>query len=353
MRGTIFFLLAGVEVEGHGSLLFPQPRNHNGTIEDGGICNQKGGTLSDNCVWFSNEPGPIPGPPTLTNPEYRTIFQEIEVGSEADIFRTNPWRAPGTAPVFGSGCGMNGGGEGVYFSLPNSGANPDVEPSIDGAALPPKEGAVWARGSAQEVVHAITANHGGGYAYRLCSVDEEGGVSESCFQRTTLQFASSESFVVYAKGGRRVAFQNTIVREGTYPAGSEWMKGPIPTCRVYDDPAAECGQPVQLDESLDDQANSAWHNFTLCCAQATGSPDVGCGDSEPFFDEPVAGVSGWGFDPVAVFFPPRGEPFFDFSIADSVRVPEDLTPGRYLLSWRYDCEGSAQVWENCADISVV
>ena len=30
-----------------------------------------------------------------------------------------------------------------------------------------------------------------------------------------------------------------------------------------------------------------------------------------------------------------------------------MAPGSYLLSWRWDCEESTQVWQNCADVELV
>jgi hypothetical protein len=44
---------------------------------------------------------------------------------------------------------------------------------------------------------------------------------------------------------------------------------------------------------------------------------------------------------------------WDFSIMDRVIVPSDLEPGDYLLSWRWDCEETHQVWQNCADVRIV
>ena len=38
---------------------------------------------------------------------------------------------------------------------------------------------------------------------------------------------------------------------------------------------------------------------------------------------------------------------------DKVVVPHDVEAGVYLLSWRWDCEESTQVWQNCADINIV
>jgi hypothetical protein len=36
---------------------------------------------------------------------------------------------------------------------------------------------------------------------------------------------------------------------------------------------------------------------------------------------------------------------------DKLRVPEHLVPGEYVLSFRWDCESSAQIWQSCSDIT--
>jgi len=43
---------------------------------------------------------------------------------------------------------------------------------------------------------------------------------------------------------------------------------------------------------------------------------------------------------------------FSWNIIDEYRLPE-LADGDYTLSWRWDCEGSQQVWANCADITII
>jgi hypothetical protein len=35
------------------------------------------------------------------------------------------------------------------------------------------------------------------------------------------------------------------------------------------------------------------------------------------------------------------------------QIPSDIAPGKYILSFRYDCEATAQVWSNCADVTIV
>lgn len=44
---------------------------------------------------------------------------------------------------------------------------------------------------------------------------------------------------------------------------------------------------------------------------------------------------------------------YQFTLVDQVKVPDGLAPGSYALSWRWDCEQTPQVWNSCADITVV
>ena len=41
-----------------------------------------------------------------------------------------------------------------------------------------------------------------------------------------------------------------------------------------------------------------------------------------------------------------------FSLKDKLIVP-NLPDGKYLLSWRWDCEQTPQIWNTCADITLV
>ena len=89
----------------------------------------------------------------------------------------------------------------------------------------------WPRGGKVEVGWGLKANHGGGYSYRLCKVGEggPGGVTEECFQKTPLKFASENSWVQYGyDDDSKVVFKANRTVEGTYPPGSEWTMIPIP-----------------------------------------------------------------------------------------------------------------------------
>lgn len=39
-------------------------------------------------------------------------------------------------------------------------------------------------------------------------------------------------------------------------------------------------------------------------------------------------------------------------ISDHVLIPGDLPAGEYVLGWRWDCEETAQIWQNCADVII-
>ena len=43
---------------------------------------------------------------------------------------------------------------------------------------------------------------------------------------------------------------------------------------------------------------------------------------------------------------------FNLEIIDRVQLPATLLPGKYVLSWRWDCEESNQVFSSCSDIVI-
>merc|ERR1711959_727612 len=77
--------------------------------------------------------------------------------------------------------------------------------------------------------------------------------------------------------------------------------------------------------------------YATCCGASSSKAHGVCPDGTEFYP-PVSGHSGFG----------KNVP--DWSIMDKVVIPSDLEEGEYLLSWRWDCEESTQVWQNCADI---
>lgn len=329
LRTYLLFLAAALvwTTDAHGQVTFPPSTRHGGSLKAGGGCTHIG-----ECMWFSNQVE-IPGEPSL--PDYGRTMEANITGGPEDVYRKSPWRAPGRAPVFGSGCGAAAGGP---YSYPGAGdPPPGIKQGADGLTLPQVSTQMWNPGAEVEVAWAIAANHGGGYSYRLCPVS--GNVSEECFQSNPLRFAGEKSWIIYTSGSRK-EFTRTTLSVGTYPAGSEWARNPIPNCRMcstYETcgPAPEPGPPP---------GTAAWQQWNICSAGCAGSRISNlpsCPASTAQFPEVVHGLS--SFENAT----------WDFSIMDRVIVPSDLEPGDYLLSWRWDCEETHQVWQNCADVRIV
>ena len=94
----------------------------------------------------------------------------------------------------------------------------------------------WVVGRPATVGWGMTANHGGGYGYRLCRLGEGGraGLTEECFRETHLQFATNTSWVQWGDDeGTRLSFMANRTSEGTQPEGSEWTKNPVPDCAGF------------------------------------------------------------------------------------------------------------------------
>lgn len=73
------------------------------------------------------------------------------------------------------------------------------------------------------------------------------------------------------------------------------------------------------------------------------------------FAEPAPGISGYLGDAglLVSSASSSGIEGFSYSVVDEVEIPEDLEAGEYVLSWRYDAEQSPQIWQNCADVTLV
>ena len=190
--------------------------------------------------WLSNGveiPGDATLPPEMSQPEVTCTGQ---AGANHDNYKRYPWQAPGTAPVFGP-CGSMGGmplgcdndGEGSFGDCCSS--NCDTFALGDNAEnylWPDMPVTEWVAGSYQEVAWYVSANHAGGYSYRLCKVPD-GGISElteECFQQNPLDFVGEQQWVQYAKDrktGKRTELTALQTTEGTFPEGSMWRANPM------------------------------------------------------------------------------------------------------------------------------
>jgi len=274
---------------------------------------------------------------TLNDPQLRTVNRRSPAGSALDIYKHNPWRAPGNAPV-SDPCGLAGGtpwtedvsewGEYATTTHAQHGDHGTLLPKNSSLGI-----ATWKIGSEVEVMWQITANHGGGYQYRMCLASSN--ISEACFRQTPLAFNQAKQQIVLTNG-TRISIAGSFVSEGTEPAGSTWAMNPIP--------------PTGL--GADEHTPDKDHPFCKPCPLPVFDPKTGiardcttCDNTpEPAFPPPCS-----------LSDAPHGCQGNEggASVSDMVVIPSTLAPGEYILQWRLDCEATAQVWTNCADVNLV
>jgi len=409
--------------------------------------------------------------PTL--PEEMRSYNKDTLSTMGDWTKVNPWRAPGTAGRGNSKfqpCGVNSGWITDHPSRGSAGPGAGGQPvGANGTDLPPVgPPTVWHAGGVADVEFSIYANHGGGYAYRLCPTPEAGDVpTEGCFEGGYLSFATDTTTIKYHDGSRapfNISAKTTDV--GTYPQGSQWRLNPIPMCNCDQgaycrgaadaavDTAAEekkaadflraiksggkachavskaqCGseigvntclkcatggsydceqccpgfvsvsqggytwcQPNKCQALMEKDCASQRSKGTLQCdsclktnwdaltaAGCTVSDAKWCSGKAPPSPSPSPPSKPTQFTPYPKTYLPDGvtssscptglmfnaswpegagsgptaSGYGDatYSMTDKVGVPNK--PGKYSLSWRWDCEQTPQVWNSCADIVIV
>lgn len=285
-------------------------------------------------------------PWTLPKVAWTMNINAIE-GSTEDRYRYNPWRAPGTAPVVDA-CGQAGGkyketpvgGDSVYTDTGQ--AQMGDMGSIVLKPVPLALQSNWTRGTAVDVAWGMRYNHGGGYQYRLCPADSE--LTEECFQKMPLDFVKSEHKLLWNNGSIIAVLgeEKGVFVSGAgivKPDGSTWARNPIP--RVNTDNrglANEAG--CNVTKGNGGRNNPICQQFKALCPQDTGTYPM-CTETQ-----------GW---PCSYDGSGQGACSGDWTaglIADKVVIPADIKPGKYILGWRYDCEETAQIWSNCADVNI-
>lgn len=255
---------------------------------------------------------------TICDPSLRTYNQNAKCNSEADTYKHNPWRAPGTAPVFDA-CGRAGGGitggkigGGAAFFV-NTTNNKEGDLGSKVLPVSPSD-AVMKAGTTFDAVWGMRANHGGGYQYRLCPLNEP--LTEDCFKATPLPFAGVQmlqfgngtrqvipSVYAYANGTASYSHVDHIVST----AAGAWARNPIPDHR----------QPGSTSKLATEFPPPCWDD-------TSGPTDGLCSGERPFH----------------------------LAIVDRVIIPAGTPPGKYVLGFRWDCEETAQIWSTCSDITI-
>jgi hypothetical protein len=387
----VVFSLFG-QVSSHFALTWP-PNRAGGSMAQAGLCvgiDPNMAPQNGTCLWFNDGcrigcdrctgnasdqgmGGCIkelnqPMEPTL--PEKFRSYPDDTFVSNGTVLRNmtkyNPWRAPGYAPVE-SPCGLAGGYYTAKNGFPGNAGYPPVgvQQGFDGRHLPESFRTIWEAGSSQEVAVDVNANHGGGYAYRLCPKPGKfQQLTEACFQKHHLSFVGEKQWVQWGDDkSTRVQVEAMRVSEGTYPVGSQWTRFPLPGCGGYLGGDAEGGSDVPGRVQAGADCNRTQfkppvpglfgYGLTQCLYPALEIPTAigkGCGAyAHQIRDAHVDWSPGRKCTKAEI---EQVKKLFNVNFIDLVQVPEDLAPGDYVLSWRHDSEQTPQVWASCADVTV-
>jgi len=172
------------------------------------------------------------------------------------------------------------------------------------------------------VAWQVVANHGGGYSYRLCAAD--GALDDDCFRSGALNFSATRTHTLRWSDGETAEAPATLAVDRR---GAEWYRNPIPprclgAACAPDNVCKPCAEIPDPDD----------------CTSCDNTPD-------PSFPPPCdegddAGRCSGNMDSRTNVV----------TVVDRVVVPATLAAGAYVLQWRWDCEATAQVWTNCADV---
>merc|ERR1712100_194895 len=163
--------------------------------------------------------------------------------------------------------------------------------------------------------------------YRLCPAERYVQEGEACFQQNPLTFVGSTQWIQFGHGmdvNNRTEIPATDVSgDLVIPVNSTWRKNPIPPCNT---PIS--GGAVSKRKCLG-----------------------------PTFKPPIPGLYGFGpgscgSSEVVCNLEQFRQHNFDFGIVDKVHVP-DVPEGEYILSFRWESEQTNQVWNSCADVTIV
>lgn len=262
-------------------------------------------------------------------PQYRTTNLRTSPGSIEDFWRFNPWRSPGNAPVYDP-CGMAGGSPTAQFNAGEYNTTIYAKQGDLGTNLPRRpSGTVWKRGSVVAARWQQSANHGGGYRYRLCPV--EAPLTEECFQRTPVDFAGTTQWVRFTDPRKDFTIDATIISHG---AGKGWMRWPFPNYNEQ-----QCDYVVPAGKHCWDRCPGCvapWYAADTACP-------VDCDVAYPGLPPGRATPQD---------FPQQVKYNTDLVIEDALRVPTHIPPGDYVLGWRWDAEMTSQIWQTCSDITI-
>jgi len=135
------------------------------------------------------------------------------------------------------------------------------------------------------------------------------------------------------------------------PKGSTWARNPIP--RIHTDNigmafVGACQAKFGQSDGYCSPHKADCQNFPTPCPALEGATPANKMMGEWYMS------NGMNVSSVNDYNTHEGACSGDWTlgmISDEVVIPKTLTPGKYVMSWRWDAEETAQIWQNCASQS--
>lgn len=216
----------------------------------------------------------------------------------------HPWNSPGSAPTYGNGCGANGGNPNGCIGTDN------VFGRCCGGKM--KKGK-WIIGC-------------GGYV---------GG--KSALSHYKEGFFGTPKVTTWKRGtNQEVYWESTAWHRGGYA---------YRLCKVKNGKIWEVTEKCFQNGHLKFAGDTTWTYYGS--RGESFNPDN-------FEAKPIVKTN-IGTYPEGSEWAKVNIPSFKttWAFKDLVEVPENLEPGEYVLSFRWDCQQSPQVWNSCANIQIV
>ena len=267
---------------------------------------------------------PFPIPRTL--PAAARTWNTANKSSMGDYTAYKPWSSPGASPI-ADPCGV---ASGFNADSPYANPPPGYKAGDRGSQVlkPSLNRTVVRAGGVLEAGFGFEVNHGGGFSYRLCPADQQ--LDEACFAATPLAFATDTHTIEWVDGSRPpITIPAMTVTDGVTPAGSQWRRVPLPACNC------DLGEECWWSAAKNGTKGNSLRAYEQQPGADKSSPRCPTGTQFPV---PAPDLYGYGDVPAVL-------------IKDQLKIPATLN-GDYVLSWRWDCEQTDQIWSTCADITV-
>jgi len=256
----------------------------------------------------------IPGEPTLPDNMY-DVRDEDELQQWKDS--KHPWTSPGSSPVFGNGCGASGGAPFGCLCQDDTPLNncfgDDTRPYGSCCGAPNAEGNPQCSGYTRGL---NVTEHAANGIYDGAAI--------------TLWERGSSAAVIWKSGAKH---------RGGYA---------YRLCKLGKDGYAGLTEECFQDGHLKFDGEYNWLQVLSGDEVVTTIRQTAIRNTKGTTPEGSEWTT-WHYTTINDAYP--GDQTWGWK--DMVQVPDSLEPGSYVLSFRWDCQITPQIWQTCANVEII